>query len=71
MESPPSFPNLAIEEETMSKEFKDRDKRRKSSREDSPAGLDLQFLELIETVFACEKTARLLDRIDSAIKYGR
>ena len=55
----------------MSKEFKDRDKRRKSSREDSPAGLDLQFLELIETVFACEKTARLLDRIDSAIKYGR
>jgi len=71
MESWLSIPKLPIEEEAMSNEFKGRNKRRRSSRAEFQPGLDLQYLELIETVFACEKEARVLDRIDSAIKYGR
>jgi hypothetical protein len=35
------------------------------------AGLDAQLAELIETVFACERTWTLDDRVDAAIKYGR
>ena len=34
-------------------------------------GLDAQLAELIETVWACERTWTLDDRVDAAIKYGR
>jgi hypothetical protein len=34
------------------------------------AGLDAQFLELIESVWACEAAARREDRIDAAIRCG-
>ena len=71
MERSGFLPTLPIKEKTMSNEFKGHDKRRRSSQDDSSHRLDLQYLELIETVLACEKTARQLDRIDSAIKYGR
>jgi len=37
----------------------------------SVASLDAQLTELIEFVWACEAAARLDDRIDAAIKYGR
>jgi hypothetical protein len=35
------------------------------------AGLDAQYAELIETVWACERTWNQDDRVDAAIKYGR
>lgn len=34
------------------------------------AGLDAQYAELMETVWACERTWNRDDRIDAAIKYG-
>jgi hypothetical protein len=34
------------------------------------AGLDAQYAELIETVWACERTWNRDGRIDAAIKYG-
>ena len=37
----------------------------------SVASLDAQLAELIGFVWACEGAARLDDRIDAAIKYGR
>ena len=37
----------------------------------SVASLDAELTELIEFVWACEAAARLDDRIDAAIKYGR
>ena len=55
----------------MSNEFKDHDNSGQAPQESVPAPLDLQYLELIETVFACEKSARQMDRIESSIKYGR
>jgi len=33
--------------------------------------LDLQFSELVEAVWACERVWKLEDRIDAAIRYGR
>ena len=35
------------------------------------AGLDRQFAELIEMVWACERQWAIDDRINAAIKYGR
>ncbi len=34
-------------------------------------GLDEQFAELLETIWACERQWTIDDRIDAAIKYGR
>jgi hypothetical protein len=34
-------------------------------------GLDAQYAELIETVWACEQTWKQDDHVDTAIKYGR
>lgn len=34
-------------------------------------GLDAQFAELIETVWACERDWALDDRVAAALKYGR
>jgi hypothetical protein len=35
------------------------------------AGLDAQYAELMETVWACEQTWKQDDHVDAAIKYGR
>jgi hypothetical protein len=35
------------------------------------AGLDAQYVELIEMVWTCERQWNQDDRIDAAIKYGR
>ncbi len=35
------------------------------------AGLDVQFAELIETVWECERSWTLDDYLDAAIRYGR
>jgi hypothetical protein len=48
--------------------------REQNSGSSAPAaapGLDLQYAELMETVWACERTWTQNDRIDSAIRYGR
>jgi hypothetical protein len=42
-----------------------------SSARIAPPGLDLQYAELMETVWACERTWNQNDRIDAAIRYGR
>jgi hypothetical protein len=34
-------------------------------------GLDEQFAELLETIWACERQWTIDDHIDAAIKYGR
>lgn len=34
-------------------------------------GLDAQFAELVEMVWACERDWSLDDRVDAAIRYGR
>lgn len=34
-------------------------------------GLDAQYAELMETVWACERTWRQDDHVDAAIKYDR
>jgi hypothetical protein len=55
----------------MDNEFKKMEANETSNSNDKTIPLDGQLAELMETVFACEKSARQLDRIDSAIKYGR
>lgn len=55
----------------MDNEFKEMEATERSDSNDHVVPLDLEFAELIEAVFACEKSARQLDRIESAIKYGR
>jgi hypothetical protein len=42
-----------------------------SSAAEVAPGLDLQYAELVETVWACERTWDRNDRIDATIKYGR
>jgi hypothetical protein len=42
-----------------------------SSARVAPPGIDLQYVELIESVWACERTWNQNDRIDAAIRYGR
>jgi hypothetical protein len=37
----------------------------------APPGLDMQYAELIETVWACERTWNHNDRINAALRYGR
>lgn len=34
-------------------------------------GLDAQFADLLETVWACERQWTIDDHVDAAIKYGR
>jgi hypothetical protein len=41
-----------------------------SSAKEAAPGLDLQYAELIETVWACERTWNQIDRIDAAIRFG-
>jgi hypothetical protein len=36
-----------------------------------PTGLDRQYAELIETVWACERQWAIDDQVNAAIKYGR
>lgn len=55
----------------MDNEMNESQATQKVGSEDQVAYLDGQYAELIETVYACEKYATQLDRIDSAIKYGR
>ena len=55
----------------MDNEFKKTEMNERSDSNDQVIPLDGHLAELIETVFACEKAAKQLDRIESAIKYGR
>jgi hypothetical protein len=41
------------------------------SAKESVPGLDLQYADLIETVWSCERTWNQNDRIDAAIRFGR
>jgi len=54
----------------MDNGFEKNDANHNSAANDRGIPLDGQYAELIETVFACERSARQLDRIDSALKYG-
>ena len=54
----------------MDDEIKEMEANKPSGSSDQVIPLDCQFGELIETVFACERSARQLDRIESALRYG-
>jgi hypothetical protein len=54
----------------MDNEFKEMEANEGSGSNDPIIPLDGQLAELIETVFACERSARQLDRIESALRYG-
>ena len=55
----------------MDNELNESEATQNAGSQDQDTYLDDQYAELIETVFACEKSATQLDRIDSAIEYGR
>jgi hypothetical protein len=44
---------------------------RKEDRFQGCIGLDAQFADLLETIWACERQWTIDDHIDAAIKYGR
>jgi len=44
---------------------------RKEDRFQGCIGLDAQFADLVETIWACERQWTIDDCIDAAIKYGR
>ena len=48
-----------------------RSNRRTDDRLLGRTGLDAQFADLLETVWACERQWTIDDHIDAAIKYGR
>jgi len=49
----------------------DRSGAQKEDRFQGCNGLDPQFADLVETIWACERQWTIDDRIDAAIKYGR
>ncbi|MGH7764194.1 MAG: hypothetical protein ACREOM_07240 [Candidatus Dormibacteraceae bacterium] len=55
----------------MDTELNELEAAQGAGSENQNTSLDDQYAELIETVFAGEKSATQLDRIDSAIKYWR
>lgn len=54
----------------MDNEFKEVEANERYGSNDQVIPLDGQLAELIETVFACERSSRQLDRIESALRYG-
>jgi hypothetical protein len=54
----------------MENEFDQTESTDGSNSSECITPLDREFAELIETVFACERSARQLDRIEQALNYG-